>query len=63
MLPESGKPSCIDLLLTNRPKNSQSSPVAETELSDSRKMTVTIMKTSLEKLNAKVTYEIFRTKL
>ena len=50
------KPSCIDLLLTNRPKKFQLSTVVETGLSDFHKMTVTIMKTSFEKLKPRVCY-------
>ena len=44
------KSSCIDLLLTNQPRSVQNSPVAETELSDFHKMTVTVMKTTFEKV-------------
>ena len=36
----SEKPSCIDLILTNRPKSFQSTCVIETELSDFHRMTV-----------------------
>ena len=38
------KPSCIDLLITNRPKSFQGSSVVETALLDFHKMTV--MKTT-----------------
>ena len=48
-------PSCIDLLLTNQPKNFQSSSAVETGLSDFNKKTVTVMKTTFEKLK-RVTY-------
>ena len=44
------------MLLTNRPKNLQSSSVVETGLSDLRKMIVTFMKTTFEKLKPRVTY-------
>ena len=50
------KPSCIDLLLTNRPKSFQNSSVVETGLSDFHKMAVTVMKTTFEKLKPKVSY-------
>ena len=46
-------PSCIDLLLTNQPKNFQSSSAVETGLSDFNKKTVTVMKTTFEKLKTK----------
>ena len=38
------KPSCIDLMITNRPKSSQNSMVIETGLSDFHKMCITVMK-------------------
>ena len=66
------KPSCIDLLLTNRPKSFQNSSVVETGLSDFHKMAVTVMKTIFEKLKPRVSYfrnwnefcnEKFRTQL
>ena len=37
------KPSCIDLILTNKPRSFQHSCVMETSLSDIHKMTVTVM--------------------
>ena len=43
-------PSCIDLILTNSPYSFQNSYVVETGLSDFHKMTVTVMKTTYEKL-------------
>ena len=43
-------PSCIDLILTNNPNSFQNSGVIETGLSDFHKMTVTVMKTTFEKL-------------
>ena len=66
------KPSCIDFLLTIRPKSFQNSSVVETGLSDFHKMTVTVMKTTFEKLKPRVSYfrnwnefcnENFRTQL
>ena len=50
------KPSCIDLLLTNRSKSFQNSSVVETGLSDFHKMTVTVRKTTFEKLKPRVCY-------
>ena len=44
------KPLCIDLPSTNQPKNFQNSSVVETGLSDFHKMTVTVMKSTFEKL-------------
>ena len=66
------KHSYIDLLLTNRPKSFQNSSVVETGLSNFHKMTVTVMKTTFEKLEPRVSYfrnwnefcnEKFRTQL
>ena len=42
--------SCIDLILSNSPYSIQSSCVTETSLSDFHKTTVTVMKTTYEKL-------------
>ena len=39
-------PSCIDLILTNRPHNFQNSAVLETGLSDFHLLTVTVLKTT-----------------
>ena len=47
-------PSCIDLILTNSPYSFQNSYVVETGLSDFHKMTVTVMKTTYEKLKPKI---------
>ena len=47
-------PSCIDLVLTNNPNSFQNSGVIETGLSDFHKMTVTVMKTSFEKLKPNI---------
>ena len=45
---------CIDLILTNSPLSFQSSGVVETGLSDFHKMTVTVMKTTTQKLDPKI---------
>ena len=42
-------PSCIDLILTNRPHNFQNSTVLETGLSDFHLLTVTVLKTTFRK--------------
>ena len=47
-------PSCIDLILTNNPNSFQNSGVIETGLSDFHKMTVTVVKTTFEKLKPKI---------
>ena len=56
MLQEPGKPSFIDLILTNNPNpNSfQNAGVTETDLSYFHKMTVTLMKATFQKLKANV---------
>ena len=41
-----GKPSCIDLILTNCPGSFQNSCAIETALSDFHKLVVTVMKTT-----------------
>ena len=38
------EPSCIDLIITNRPKIFQNSVAVETGLSDFHKLTLTVMK-------------------
>ena len=43
------KPSCIDLILTNRPKSFHNSSVIETGLSDFHKLTLTVMKVFYQK--------------
>ena len=48
------KPSCIDLILTNKLRSFQHSCVIETGLSDFHKMTVTVMKIFFEKLQPRV---------
>ena len=50
------KPSCIDLILTNKPRSFQHSCVIETGFSDFHKMTVTAMKAFFEKLQPRVVY-------
>ena len=56
----SEKPSCIDLMLTNRPKSFQSTCAIETGLSDFHRMTVSVLKMHLRKLPPKViTYRKF----
>ena len=52
--PES--PSCIDLILTNKPKNFQNSCVIETSLSDFHKMTVTASRNQFHKLKPRVLF-------
>ena len=43
------KPSCIDLIITNRPKSFQNSMTLETGLSDFHKMTLTVIKVFYKK--------------
>ena len=47
-------PSCIDLILTNRPQSFQNSNVIETGMSDFHKLTITVLKTSFRKKPAKI---------
>ena len=47
-------PPCIDLILTNNFNSFQNSGVIETDLSDFHKMTVTVMKTTFEKLKPNI---------
>ena len=47
-------PTCIDLILTNHPLNFQNTCVFETGLPDFHKMTVTIMKTSFQRLQPRI---------
>ena len=54
------KPSCIDMILTNPLKSFQNSSVAETGVSDFYKMTVTVMKTTFEKLKGLLFQELER---
>ena len=48
------KSSCIDLMLTNRPKSFQSSCVIETGLSDFHGMTVSVLKIHFRKLPPRI---------
>ena len=48
------KPSCIDLILTNCPRNFQNSCTFETGLSDFHKLVVTAMKTTYKKSQPKI---------
>ena len=45
----SNNPSCIDLILTNKPYSFQNSSTMETGLSDFHKLIVTVLKTSYKK--------------
>ena len=47
-------PSCIDLILTNKPLSFQNSYVAETGLSDFHRMILTVTKMTFQKLKARV---------
>ena len=54
-------PTCIDLILTNRPRSFQKSTAIETGLSDFHKMAITILKTSFKKAPPRVIlYRNFR---
>ena len=48
------KPTCIDLILANCPGSFQNSCAVETVLPDFHKMTVTIMKTSYQKIEPRL---------
>ena len=48
------EPSCIDLMLTNKPQSFRQSCVIETDLSDFHRMTATVMKTNFEKFQSRV---------
>ena len=50
------KPTCIDLMLTNKPRSFKHSCVIETGLSDFHRMIVTVMKATFEKLQPRVVY-------
>ena len=47
-------PSCINLILTNNPNGFQNSGVIETGLSDFHKMTLTVVKTTFQKLKPSI---------
>ena len=48
------KPSCVDLILTNRPRSFHGCHIIETGLSDFHKMTVTVMKMYFQKQGPRV---------
>ena len=48
------KPSCIDLMLANKPPSFKHSCVIETGLSDFHRMTVTVTKATFEKLQPRI---------
>ena len=48
------KPSCIDLMLANKPPSFKHSCIIETDCSDFNRMTVMVMKATFEKLQLKV---------
>ena len=50
----STNPSCVDLILTNRPRNFQNSCTFETGLSDFPKMTLTVLKSSFAKKKPRI---------
>ena len=47
-------PSCIDLIITNRPRSFQNTITLETGISDFHKMTLTVLKTSFRKQPPKI---------
>ena len=47
-------PLCIDLLLTNKPLNFQTTTLMETRLSDFHKMIVAVMKMGFSKMKPRV---------
>ena len=49
-----GNPSCIDLILTNNYNSFQNPGLIETGVSDFHKMTITIIKTTFEKLKPNI---------
>ena len=54
MLQNPTNPSCIDLILTNRPRSFQNSCTFETGLSDFLKMTLTVLKSSFAKQKPRI---------
>ena len=50
----SENPSCIDLILTNKPKSFQGTYVIETGLSDFHRMTLAVLKTHYRKLPPRI---------
>ena len=63
MLQNIESPSCIDLILTNKPLYFQNTNVLETGISDFHKLTLTIMKSKFYKQKPKIfnyrNYETF----
>ena len=56
------KPTCIDLMLTNVPRNFQGTCVVETGLSDFHLMTLTVMRKSFKKFQPKIiNYRSYKT--
>ena len=53
-------PSCIDLILTNKPKYFLNTYSIETGLSDFHKMTLAVLKTSFVKKNANIRYRNYK---
>ena len=49
-----GKPSCIDLTLSNKSKTFQTSQIIETGISDFHKMVITVLKVYLKKTGPSV---------
>ena len=54
MLQNPTNPSCVDLILTNRPRSFQNSCTFETGLSDFHKMTLTVLKSSFAKQKPRI---------
>ena len=57
------KPTCIDLILKNVPKSLQHTQTIETDLSDSQKPTLTVLKTHFSRLKPNIVnyrdYKVF----
>ena len=53
-------PSCIDLILTNKPGSFQNTLVIQTALSDFHRLTVTVMKVNFQKQSASQKFEVFQ---
>ena len=51
-----GKPSCIDLILTDKSRSFHSSHIIETGISDFHKMTVSVMKIYFKKQKSNIIY-------
>ena len=50
------KPTCIDLMLTNKPRSFKNSSMLETGLSDFHKIILTVMRAYFVKQTSKVAY-------